>query len=205
MTEVDFFELARRHWPLPPNDDPWQEYQAGRLNHFDALAHIYARIRTSEEHLRRVVLEMGLDPGLAAAVRTLRAKGWETWIASAGCEWYIRVLLEPLGLPLRIHSNPGVFDPERGLVLQLPVASPFFSRPTGIDKPGIVRAALATGKPVAFAGDGRPDLDAALLVPAGCRFARGFLADHFRAQGEAFVPLPRWSHLAERLPELPST
>jgi 2-hydroxy-3-keto-5-methylthiopentenyl-1-phosphate phosphatase len=52
---------------------------------------------------------------------------------------------------------------------------------------------------VAFAGDGPPDLQAALLVPPGLRFARGGLAEELRARGEAFQPFSRWSEIAREL------
>jgi 2-hydroxy-3-keto-5-methylthiopentenyl-1-phosphate phosphatase len=36
MTRWDFYALVRKQWPLPPNDDPWEQYVAGWLA--DALS-----------------------------------------------------------------------------------------------------------------------------------------------------------------------
>jgi 2-hydroxy-3-keto-5-methylthiopentenyl-1-phosphate phosphatase len=63
----------------------------------------------------------------------------------------------------------------------------------------IVRDALKRSERVAFAGDGRPDLEPALLVKPEFRFARGWLADAFRERGEKFHPFERWSQIADRL------
>jgi 2-hydroxy-3-keto-5-methylthiopentenyl-1-phosphate phosphatase len=84
----------------------------------------------------------------------------------------------------------------------LPVDSPFFSAPTGIDKPGVVRDALRRTEHVAFAGDGRPDLEPALLVRPEYRFARGWLAEALTERGEAFHPFSRWSEVADKLPKV---
>jgi 2-hydroxy-3-keto-5-methylthiopentenyl-1-phosphate phosphatase len=63
----------------------------------------------------------------------------------------------------------------------------------------IVRDALKRSERVAFAGDGRPDLEPALLVKPELRFARGWLADAFGERGEKFHPFERWSQIADRL------
>ena len=203
MTKFDFFDLARRDLPSAADHDFWQEYVAGKITHFEALAGIFAAIRTDGPALEALVDRMELDPALPAAVARLRAAGWEIVVASAGCAWYIRRLLAKAGVQLEVHANPGVFAPETGLVLSLPVASPYFRRETGIDKSALVRAALARDPRAAFAGDGRPDLAPAQLVAPGRRFATGWLARHLEKVGEAFRPFETWSQIADALLEEP--
>ena len=57
---------------------------------------------------------------------------------------------------------------------------------------------------MAFAGDGFPDEEAALLVPGSLRFARGDLADVLAQKGEPFQPFDAWSQIARclLLPEI---
>jgi len=199
MTRLDFYDLVRKQWPVPPDNDPWEQYVAGRLTHFEALAAIFARIRTDEATLLALVDRMELDPTLPEAVRTLRDHGWTITVASAGCEWYLLRLLQRAGLSLEVHANPGEFSPTEGLRMHLPVGSRFFSRSTGIDKVAVVRDAQRRSTDVAFAGDGRPDLEPALLVPPERRFARGWLADALRLRSEAFHPFEDWAELARTL------
>jgi 2,3-diketo-5-methylthio-1-phosphopentane phosphatase len=199
MTRRDFYDLVRRQWPVPPDNDPWEQYVAGRLTHFEALAAIFARIRTDEATLLALVDRMELDPALPKAERTLREQGWTITVASAGCEWYVLRLLQRAGLALEVHANPGEFSPDAGLRMHLPVSSPFFSRSTGIDKAAVVRDAQRRTPDVAFAGDGRPDLEPSLLVPAKRRFARGWLADELQRRGEAFHHFADWAELARTL------
>ncbi len=199
MTRHDFYDLVRKRWPVPPEDDPWNHYAAGRMTHFEALAAIFARLPADERALLQVADQMELDPGLPQAIARLREHGWQVVVASAGCQWYIDYLLKKAGVSLAVHANPGTFTAGQGLRMTLPEKSPFFSRTTGIDKAGVVRDALGRGARVAFAGDGRPDLEPALLVAAQRRFARGWLAQGLRAQGQAFQPFEPWSQIVPQL------
>lgn len=203
MTKFDFFDLARRDLPSAADHDFWQDYVAGKITHFEALAGIFASIRTDGPTIAALVDRMELDPALPDAVARLRAAGWEIIVASAGCDWYIRRLLAKAGVKLEVHANPGVFAPETGLQLSLPLDSPYFKRETGIDKSAIVRKALAGDPDAAFAGDGRPDLAPASLVKPDRRFATGWLAHHLQKNGEPFHPFETWSQIADTLLEEP--
>ncbi len=100
-----------------------------------------------------------------------------------------------------VHANPGRFEEGKGLVLQLPESSPYFARATGIDKAAIVRAGLEAGRVVAFAGDGLTDAEAARLVAADLRFARGELARVLACEGLPYRPFERWAEVAGGLLE----
>ena len=199
MTRRDFFKLAIQQ--LLPSDGPnfWSEYRAGRITHFEALRLYFAEIRASEADVLAVVDQMELDPALPHAVADLRQAGWKVVVTSAGCEWYIHRLLAQASVELEVHSNPGRFVPGRGLQMELPIGSRFFSPTLGVDKARVVRHHLEQGRTVAFAGDGFPDEEAALFVPGNLRFARGDLADVLKQKGEEFQPFAAWSQIARYL------
>jgi 2,3-diketo-5-methylthio-1-phosphopentane phosphatase len=199
ITRRDFFDQVRRRWPRPPENDPWEKYVGGEITHFDALAEIFCDIRTTEADLLSLADSMEFDPDFARSAQALQDAGWELIVASAGCDWYIRYLLGETAAKLVVHANPGEFSPEQGLRMALPERSPFFSPTTGVNKLAIVRDALEHTAEVAFAGDGRPDLEPALLVAPAHRFARGWLADALRERGEAFHPFERWSQIVPHL------
>ena len=201
MTKHDFFTLARRDLPSAADHDHWADYVDGRLTHFEALQRIFASIRTDWAGVEGVLDRMELDPKLPEAVQRLRAAGWEIIIASAGCAWYIRRLLDKANVQMEVYANPGVFAPETGLALSLPVDSPYFRHETGIDKSAIVRAALERDPQAVFAGDGRPDLAPSNLVLPSRRFACGWLAQHLGKNGEAYHPFESWSEIADQLLE----
>jgi 2-hydroxy-3-keto-5-methylthiopentenyl-1-phosphate phosphatase len=198
MTERDFFRVALSRLP-PRAIAPWERYEQGLTSHFDALATIFSRMRITLPELDLMLTEMGLENGLSMAVERLKLGGWSLVIASAGCEFYIERLLFRAGVEAIIYANPGTFTPGRGLVMEKQCLSPFFAAETGIDKAAVVRHYLGQGYETAFAGDGRPDLAAALLVAPECRFARGWLADELERLREPYVRFDRWRDIADHL------
>lgn len=203
MTRHDFYQLARARWWNPADPDPWREYLAGRMTHFDALNRFFARIRADESSLRAFAETMELDPTLAPSLARLHQAGWRIVIASAGCEWYIRHLLAGVATPFVLHANPGVLTPDGGLRMVAPTTSPFFSPETGINKTAVARDAMSHADRVAFAGDGPPDLPPARLVSPALRFARGHLASALHAEHQGFHPFKSWAQLADILLETP--
>jgi 2-hydroxy-3-keto-5-methylthiopentenyl-1-phosphate phosphatase len=201
LTRRDFFKLAIQRLLPPGCPDFWSAYRAGRITHFEALRRYFAEIRASESEVLAVVDLMELDSGLPLALADLRQAGWNVVVTSAGCEWYIRHLLDQAGVQLEVHSNPGRFVPGRGLLMELPVGSQFCSPELGVDKAQVVKHHLerAQGGAVAFAGDGFPDEEAAMLVPDNLRFARGDLADVLQQKGEPFRSFETWSEIARQI------
>ena len=200
ITRRDFYRLVLERL-VPRNEtapDPWSEYRAGRLTHFDALNAVFQSARPGEMGLLEAARAMELDPRLKAGVDSLREAGWEVVVASAGCRWYIDRLLKEAEVTLEIHANPGTIRDGR-LVMESNSGSPVFSFETGIDKAKVVSNAMSLAKTVAFAGDGYPDLPAALLVPSCYRFATGALADELERRGEAFRRFERWIEVAKTL------
>jgi 2,3-diketo-5-methylthio-1-phosphopentane phosphatase len=199
MTRNDFYKLVIES--LLPADTPnhWAEYRANTITHFEALRRYFASIRASEKEVLAVVDRMELDPELPAALKSLRSAGWDVIVVSAGCAWYIRRLLESAGVSLEVHSNPGRFETGKGLLMELPVTSPFLSQTLGVDKAKVVKQQQDTGCTVAFAGDGFPDAESARLVPGPLRFARGDLADVLEREHLEFNSFEKWSDIARIL------
>jgi 2,3-diketo-5-methylthio-1-phosphopentane phosphatase len=198
VTRFDFYDLVCREFPDIAGDF-WKQYEQGKLTHFEALRLIFAGIRTEEKKLLDVIDAMEIDPAFGTSVSALAKHGWEVVIASAGCDWYIRRLLASQWVSVPVHANPGDFFPDQGLVMRMPEPSVFFSADLGVNKVAVVREAMKCSPRVAFAGDGRPDLAAALLVPPERRFAKSWLATKLREINEGFRPFDRWSDLLPML------
>ncbi|MDX2177408.1 MAG: haloacid dehalogenase-like hydrolase [Candidatus Sumerlaeia bacterium] len=214
MTRKEFYELAVEEFVDRDISGFWEDYVAGRLTHFEALDAIFGLIARDEAHVLARLAAMELDPATGATLRDLAARGWRVAIASAGCGWYIRHALaaqgieaivnprDPLGPTpgsVEVYTNPGSFRPGAGLRMELDRGSRHFREGTGVDKAGVVREALALHSPVAFLGDGRPDTEAAMLLPPEARFATGWLRADFRSRGVPFRPFDRWTEAAALL------
>lgn len=199
MTQRDFYWCAANQLLTPEDLAPWDAYTRDEITHFDALASIFQRIRASMPEMEQVIASMQFDSRAASAVEQLESSGWKVVVVSNGCEWYIDRLFKQHHLKLERHSNPGEYSPEQGLQMRLPTTSPFFSKEVGISKPAVIRHAMDRYKTVAFAGDGRPDLEPALMVKPEFRFAREWLADELKSLGEPFHPFSTWSEIAMKL------
>jgi len=199
MTRHDFYQLAVASLLPPETPDYWGEYRAGAITHFEALRSYFAAIRATEKEVLAVVTRMELDPDLGPAVDSLQQAGWRVVVASAGCAWYILRLLASARVELEVFANPGRFEAGKGLLMEMPAQSAYWSPTLGVDKAGLVRAYLAEGAEVAFAGDGFPDAESARLVAADLRFARGDLTSVLRREGLAFQPFDRWAEIARVL------
>lgn len=199
MTRHDFYKLAIER--LIPADCPdhWVDYRAGKTTHFEALRRYFEAIVAPESDVLDVVKQMELDPKLPTAVAKLRSAGWDVVVTSAGCQWYIDRLLGEAGVDVEVHANPGRYEAGRGLMMSMPVASPFRSETIGIHKAAVVQHYLDRGCAVAFAGDGFPDADAARLVSDELRFARGDLESVLRDEHLPFHPFAQWSDIAGAL------
>lgn len=199
ITERDFFDLIReRHMPAGAPDF-LAEWRAGRRTHFDAMAAYFAYAPADTEALEALLRGTKPDPGLEAASSHLARCGWDLVVVSAGSSWYIERILDRHNVRAVVHANPGRIEKGRGLVIERPAGSPFFSHEVGVDKRAVVEDALRRYRRVAFAGDGRPDLPPALRVAPQLRFARGFLASELARRGKRFRPFERWTEVVAAL------
>lgn len=199
ITRRDFFSVVVDMLLEPDDLEPWHRYEAGEISHFEALRRIFARIRADEAELDTVLAAMEIDPVLRDGFARLDDAGWDVVVVSNGCQWYIDRLLDAAGVDATVFSNPGRFDPAHGLVMELPDTSPYFSPETGIDKRAVIDDHLRRGTTVAFAGDGRPDVEPALRVRPQRRFARAWLADHLNVQNHGYRGFDRWSEISHML------
>jgi 2-hydroxy-3-keto-5-methylthiopentenyl-1-phosphate phosphatase len=200
ITDNDFYSLLAERYIPADTPDYFAQYREGRITHFEAMAAYFAFAPTEEQEIEKLLEATRADPNLGESAELLQRSGWELLVVSAGSSWYVERVLRQAGVNAPIFSNPGRLESGRGLVLEkLDSSSPYHSASVGVDKSAVVRHAQRIAQKVAFAGDGPPDLQPALLVRPELRFARGFLADALRQRGEAFRPFSRWSEIVSEL------
>ncbi|HEX2661501.1 MAG TPA: HAD-IB family phosphatase [Candidatus Acidoferrum sp.] len=200
ITDKDFYALLAERYVPADTPDYFAQYRKRQISHFEAMAAYFAFAPTEVQRLEELLTASQVDPDLNTSAALLRHAGWELWVVSAGSSWYVERVLNRAGVLATVYSNPGRLENGRGLVLEkLDASSPYHSASVGVDKSAVVRHALRVADTVAFAGDGPPDLQPALLVRPELRFARGILAEELRARGEAFQPFSRWSEIAREL------
>jgi len=201
VTRHDFFRRVLDDLDLEVQGDPWAEFRAGTLSHFDALARIFAGIRADEATLDRLIRSMEPDPAFGEDLGRLWRAGWKVHIVSAGSDFYIRRTLQHLGIDFEVpvHANPGRYSPEEGLVLERPTDPRIRCPEVGIDKAATLRAYADGADRVVFAGDSNPDLEAAKSVGEPDRFARSRLAVALDDLGLGYRPFERWHDITNAL------
>jgi len=158
--------------------EPWRDYEADRITHFDALNLIFQKIHVSTEELHKLIYEIPIEECFADTMRVCKEKSIPVYIISAGADYYIRLILDALGIKdsINIISNESKYNKEDGLVMnKLPETSVFYSENYGIDKAGVIKFLKSKYEKVIFAGDGVPDFPAA--EHADVVFARGALLE----------------------------
>lgn len=204
ITRTDFYALVAERFMPEPRTDYLQLYRNGAMSHFEAMASYFSHTPADDESIAALLRDTQPDPRLRDAFTRLNAASWEVVIVSAGSSWYIDRILAAAGVQVTVHSNPGRLEPGRGLVLERATASPFYCAGVGVDKAAVVRDARRRCRRVAFAGDGPPDVEAALLVDADLRFARADLAAALSRRGERYRHFEQWSEIADALVRCPA-
>jgi 2,3-diketo-5-methylthio-1-phosphopentane phosphatase len=205
ITQNDFYSLVAERYMTESRTDYLQLYRDGAMTHFDAMAAYFAHTPADRDAIESLLGGTEIDPLFTETLLRLRNASWDLIIVSAGSSWYIDRILPPEAAGVTVHSNPGRLQPGRGLVLERAYDSPFCSEQFGVDKAAVVRDAFTRYRNVAFAGDGAPDLESALLVHPDFRFARGYLAQELARRGESFRSFDRWSEIAELLTDGPAS
>ena len=88
----DFFTLAAGRYFTDEMLEPWREYLSGRKKHFDALNEMFGRLRGLPD-LPAFVKNIPLDSWFPETVALCHAKKIPVYICSAGCDWYINLLI----------------------------------------------------------------------------------------------------------------
>lgn len=199
ITQRDFYSLIAERYMPADAPDYFAQYRSGQILHWEAMQGFFHHAPEDEAALAELLRETRPDPALRSAVERLGEADWDVIVVSAGSSWYIDRIFAEAGVDVVVHSNPGEIVAGHGLVLSLPRDSRFFSPEVGVDKAGVVRDALERYEAVAFAGDGPPDLEPALLVDPELRFARSFLAEELARRSERYRAFAWWGEVAELL------
>jgi 2-hydroxy-3-keto-5-methylthiopentenyl-1-phosphate phosphatase len=200
ITKEDFFWLVVEKLLKKEDSQPWNDYLAGKITHFEAMNRIFRKIHLSEEDLRRFILDISFEDGFLETVSWCKSGNIPIYIASAGSDYYIKLLLEKAGIinDVNIIANTGVYDSKKGLLMLAPDRKEaYYSHDYGVDKEAVVKLLKNSYKTVVFAGDGIPDYYAARH--ADVVFARRTMLRLCKENGLACRELPSYCAVLEYL------
>ncbi len=198
----DFFTMIARRYLTPKDLEPWNLYMKGQISHFEALNAVFAKIRIPETELIEFVKTIPLDESFAETAVYCAEKRIPVYICSAGCDYYINILLGRLieCCHINLITNSGIYSPQTGLVMSAPHGSLFYDKNVGISKAGVVSYLQSRGTAVVFCGDGPPDVCPARI--AQTVFAKKYLLDKCREENIITRPFHSFRDVLTYLREL---
>lgn len=174
----DFYKLVIKELLDGKASFPTEDYLAGKIKHTDALNHIFNEVNMEEDEFKNFVLTLPIHTDFVKTVKLAKEKNIDFYIISAGCDYYIKLIMEELGVIdyVKILTNYSSYSKETGLVLiPLEKDNPYYSDNVGIDKKKTVEILKENYNKTIYAGDSFVDYEPALVCDV--IFARSYLAD----------------------------
>lgn len=203
ISDDDFFTYIARRYFDEKALAPWREYLGGTKSHFEALREMFSKLRVPEDELKSFISEICVDKEFVRTVELCSDKNIPVFICSAGCDYYINVLLgDVIGqYGITLITNDGRYDEKHGLQMSRPdKSSPYYDEAVGISKASIVRKLHAEGFKVIYAGDGPPDIEAARI--ADYVFAKKILLEKCRKEGIKTLPFRSFADISKFIKEV---
>lgn len=202
IIKKDFFWYIIEKLMTEEDVQPWKDYLAGKITHFEALNRIFAKIHINEEELHKIILEIPVEECFTELVEFCNDNNIDIYIVSAGADYYINVILDFLGIKNSVNliANESIYSPKTGLhMTKLADDSVFYSENYGISKEAVMKFLKSKYELTVFAGDGTPDYNAALF--ADVVFARGTLLELCKEHNIDFTVLDSYCRVFDYLKE----
>lgn len=167
ISDDDFFNYIAKRYFDEQALAPWRQYLSGHKTHFDALNEMFGQLRISEDELNQFISKIAVDKYFSATLEMCFSKNIPIYICSAGCDYYIKLLIGDLikKYDITLVTNSSSYSPIKGLTMHKPDEnSPYFDAKVGISKASIVSKLHQEGYRVIYSGDGPPDIEAAKIA-----------------------------------------
>ena len=164
ITDDDFFVYVRDAFFDDKALEPWRLYLDGKITHFNALKQIYGNLRVSEYEINKLIEQVKIDKSALELFEYCFNKNIPMYIASAGCDYYIKRLIgkEIKAYNINLITNTSYYNKDEGLVIKSPsIDDWYYNKQNGISKASIIERLKKDSYFTIFAGDGPPDIEPA--------------------------------------------
>lgn len=198
MSERDFYHIIMDKYLGEWGKELHASWRRNEMEDVELLSTVFKSMNRTEEEIREDILSINLDEYIPAFIEHIKLAGGDFLILSAGTKYYIERLLTFKGIQgIEIFSNDGRYE-NKGITLMPPdTQDPFYSRRHGIDKAKVVQSLKRKYKKIYYAGNSKPDVNAALL--ADIAFAKGKLITLLQAKAAKHVPFKCFFQVEEFL------
>ena len=167
ISDDDFFFYITDKYSNQISLEPWQQYLDGKKTHFDALKEIFAQLCIDKNEFDKLVQKVRIDHKFFKAAELCNQLSIPLCICSAGCDYYIRILIgdELKKYNITLITNPSSYDEVSGLKLLRPSDELYYyDFDTGVAKNKVVKKLQNEGYKVIYCGDGIPDFGASKIA-----------------------------------------
>ncbi len=197
ITRRDFYWMVIDRYIGSEGIALYHRWQAKEMTDIDFLNRVFNSIGQPEKKILQDISMIPLDESFFSFINWLRGEGDQVHIVSAGCGYYIQAVLQQHGLAeIPVLSNPGYYR-DGGIYMETDTASPWYHPVYGVDKGKYVRSFKQPGRTVWFAGDSRPDLDAARSADIAFAIRGSQLAEMMDAGGWDYVPFSDFDEIRQ--------
>ena len=189
ITDEDFFVYLKEAYFDDNALAPWRQYLNGDISHFEALRQMFGMLRIPVEELDALISTVKVDDWVRPLFELCYKMGVPMYIASAGCDYYIKRILgkEINKYNITLVTNGSTYTQKAGLKITAPPEdSQYYNKDVGISKRAVVEGLVSSDYDVVFAGDGPPDIEPAII--ATHVFAKKMLLEACKERGINTLP-----------------
>lgn len=176
----------------------YHQWQAKKIKDVDFLNMVFNNIKKDYETVINDIYSIPIDTKAINFIKWFTDEVGEFYVISAGCKYYIDILLDKYSIANRVKviANPGYY--ENGSIYMVPDTSKeYYSEIFGVDKGKAVEMIKREADFLFFAGDSRPDYYAAKV--SDYVFAKHQLADILREEGIKFFEFRDFGDINEEV------
>lgn len=197
ITDIDFDEILLNGVLKNKETELLELWNSGNITVSNFLKTVYSSVNCTEDELREEILKINIDNSLNDFINFTRENNGDFLIVSSGSSYYIKILLEYFKInKIDVISNIAIFK-NRGLHLLFDKKSPIYSEEFGINKKKIVEELKNKAKKIYYAGDGRSDLEAALISDKV--FSKGELSKSLDSLGVENIKFKKFNNIKDHL------
>ncbi|MCX7923010.1 MAG: MtnX-like HAD-IB family phosphatase [Clostridia bacterium] len=199
LSSRDFYHIIIDKYMGNGGKEFYIEWKKTKKINVEFLNRIFGSINLSEEQIFDEIIKIPIDVHAKSFINNVKENNGDFYIVSAGTSYYIKILLEYLGLKdVKVISMEGIYS-KGGIEIIPDSSSPYYSDIFGLDKRKVVESIRKDYEYIFFAGDSEPDLGAAKA--ADMVYARGELEELLRKEGIGFTAFSDFKQIEKDLLE----
>lgn len=193
LTSRDFYHIVIDKYLQDWGRDFYTEWKKTKKINVEFLNRIFGALSKTEDEIKEEIYQLPIDTHAVEFINKVKSNGGDFYILSAGTSYYIKILLEYLGInDVQVISMEGKYK-DGGIEIYPDENSSYYSEVFGLDKSKVIKELKTRYDKVFFAGDSEPDLAAAKA--ADLAFAKSELKTMLDKERGKYIPFDNFKDI----------